>query len=161
MIRIINIDECKLVALNKDILKYICTWKYEEPYNVYDLELNQYLKDSSSWGREQFVLAENKHIMAYVACQMINKEMWVGWSLRPDLCGQGIGREFANKCINELIELNKHHNKDIFLKVGNWNTRAIKTYEKLGFVHHDKLTRLENNNLIEYIIMKIQKGDMY
>lgn len=155
MIRIINLEKYKLVSLNKDILKYICKWKYEEPYNVYDLEANQYLKDSSSWGREQFVLVENKNIIAYVACQIINEEMWIGWSLRPDLCGQGIGVEFTKKCIDELIEINKHNDKDIYLKVANWNTRAIKTYEKLGFVHHDKLIRLENNKITEYIIMKM------
>lgn len=81
--------------------------------------------------------------------------MWVGWSLRPDLCGKGIGVTFVKVCIDELLNMNKQFYKNIFLKVVNWNTRAIKVYEKSGFVHYDKLIRLEEYILTEYLIMKM------
>lgn len=113
------------------------------------------MKNSCSWGVEQFVLVENDNIIAYVSCQIIQEDMWVGWSLRPDLCGLGIGKDFVRKCISRLIVLKKHYTKDIFLKVCSWNTRAIKVYEKLGFVHYDKFIRIENNKHTEYSIMKL------
>lgn len=151
---IIDFDKCELVDLNEEILKYICYWKYEKPYNIYNLELNEYLRESSTWGLEQFVLVGHDNIIAYVACQIIDGDMWIGWSLRPDICGKGMGKVFAKKCIDELINIKKYCGKHIYLKVANWNTRAIKVYEKLGFVQEDKLVRLENENYIEYIIMK-------
>ncbi|MEF9992247.1 MAG: GNAT family N-acetyltransferase [Peptostreptococcaceae bacterium] len=148
-----NFDKCKLIGIDSGIFKKICSWRYENPYDIYDLYLNDYIKDSYSWGIEQFVLVEDDNIIAYVSCQIIEEDMWVGWSLRPDLCGNKTGIDFVNKCISELIRLKKHYMKDIFLKVINWNTRAIRVYEKLGFIFYDKLTRLENNKLSEYSIM--------
>ncbi len=130
-------------------------WRYENPYNIYDLYLNEYLKNSDSWGVEQFALVENDNIIAYVSCQLIQDDMWVGWSLKPNLCGNGIGQGFVIKCINELILLQKHCVKEIFLKVCSWNNRAIKVYEKAGFMHYDRYLRVENSKPTEYIIMKM------
>ncbi|MCH1959842.1 GNAT family N-acetyltransferase [Romboutsia hominis] len=152
---IISFDNCRLVSLNNEILDHIFSWRYDKPYNVYDLYLNDYLKNSDLWGVEQFALVENENIIAYVSCQVIKNDMWVGWALRPNLCGSGIGQEFVKKCIVELIALKKHYMKEIFLKVYSWNTRAIKVYKKVGFVHYDKFIRVENGEDTEYIIMKM------
>lgn len=119
------------------------------------MDLNEYLKNSCSWGVEQFVLQGDGSVIAYVSCQIINENMWIGWSLKPDLCGKGIGKEFVDKCINEIIELKKYNKNEVFLKVINWNKRAIRTYEKSGFKYYDKLIRTEDNKSSEYFIMKI------
>ncbi|MGL5753739.1 MAG: GNAT family N-acetyltransferase [Paraclostridium sp.] len=153
---IINFDNCKLVSLNSEILEHIFLWRYDKPYNVYDLYLNDYLNNSDSWGVEQFALVENDNIIAYVSCQIVENDMWVGWSLRPNLCGSGIGQSFVRKCIIELIELKKYYMKDIFLKVYSWNARAIKAYEKVGFTHHDNFIRVENSKSTEYTIMNMK-----
>lgn len=138
------------------MLEDIFSWRYDKPYNVYNLYLNNYLKNSDSWGVEQFILVENENIIAYVSCQMLENDMWVGWSLRPNLCGNGVGESFVRKCIIELTTLKKYCMKDIFLKVYSWNTRAIKAYEKAGFAHYDNFIRIENGKSTEYTIMKIE-----
>ncbi|MGL6105037.1 hypothetical protein [Romboutsia sp.] len=43
----------------------------------------------------------------------------------------------------------------MILKVYTWNTRAIKTYEKVGFVQYDKLVRVEDGKATEYSLMKM------
>lgn len=149
-----DLDKFRLISLNNEIVKDIMLWKYEKPYDVYNLQQNEYLKDYGTWGDEQFVLVDKHNIIAYVSCQIIDKEMWVGWSLRPDLCGKGIGTDFVKKCIDELISIKEYSGDHMFLKVTNWNTRAIKVYEKLDFTKYDKLVRLENGNYVEYLIMK-------
>lgn len=149
-----DFSKLKLIYLNNEILEEITLWKYEKPYDIYNLQQNEYLKDSGTWGVEQFVLEENNNIIAYVSCQMIDKDMWVGWSLRPELCGKGIGKDFVKKCIDELINIKNYKYNYIFLKVASWNARAIKVYEKLGFIKYDKLVRLENNTYTEYLIMR-------
>ncbi|MGL4913398.1 MAG: GNAT family N-acetyltransferase [Romboutsia sp.] len=149
-----DFNELRLISLNNEILEEIMLWKYEEPYNIYNLQQNEYLKDCSTWGDEQFVLSDKHNIIAYVSCQIIDKNMWVGWSLRPDLCGKGTGKDFVKKCIDELISIKKYSGDNIFLKVISWNTRAIKVYEKLNFIKYDKLARLERGTYVEYHIMK-------
>lgn len=130
------------------------SWKYEKPYNGYDLYLNEYLLNKNTWGNEQFVLVNNEDVIAYVACQIFDDDMWVGWALKPELCGNGIGNLFIKKCINELIRLNKYNREDIFLKVVDWNKRAIRVYEKVGFIYHESTVREEEDRLVRYCIMK-------
>ncbi|MRZ79933.1 GNAT family N-acetyltransferase [Paeniclostridium sordellii] len=151
----INFDNCKLASLNNEILNHIFLWRYESPYNIYDLYSNDYLKNHDLWGIEQFALVEEYNIIAYVSCQVTQNDMWIGSSLRPDLCGKGIGQRFVRKCINELIELKRHYRKDIFLKVQSWNIRAIKVYEKSGFIYYDEFIRIENGKPIKYVVMKL------
>ncbi len=130
------------------------SWKYEKPYNGYDLYLNEYLLNKNTWGNEQFVLVNNEDVIAYVACQIFDDDMWVGWALKPELCGSRIGDLFIKKCINELIRLNKYNREDIFLKVVDWNKRAIRVYEKVGFIYYESTVREEDDRLVRYCIMK-------
>lgn len=136
-----DFNKFKIVPLNDDIVKEICSWKYESPYDIYNLGDSEYLLDRSTWGTEQFALVDNNDVIAQLACQMQDEDMWVGWSLRPELCGKGYGSYFVDRCINELVRLKKYDNKYIFLKVIDWNQRAIKSYEKIGFRYYKSIVR--------------------
>lgn len=154
-----NFGEYKLVAVNDDIIEELLLWKYEKPYNIYNLHLNNYLLNKDRWGNEQFALVNDGDVIGQVACQIIDDNMWVGWSLKPDLCGSGIGDLFIKKCIDELISLKKYSGEYIFLKVVDWNNRAIKAYEKAGFMYYRNTERKEDDKLVRYFIMK--KAMMY
>lgn len=56
MVKIIKLGKYKLVDLNEDIVKELFSWEYEEPYNIYNLHLNEYLLNKNTWGNEQFVI---------------------------------------------------------------------------------------------------------
>ncbi len=130
----ISIANSSLEPLTKDAVEKIAEWEYEAPYAVYSYKghHDEYLLDESTWGTEQFCLVEQGILLGQVACQYEGDELWVGWSMAPQLCGKGNGATFVKKCINELRRIKSHYGR-VLLRVSAWNQRAIKAYQKAGF----------------------------
>ncbi len=59
--------------------------------------------------------------------------MWVGFGMRPDLTGSGLGYEFISECISYAVDKHEYKGEYVRLGVAQFNKRAIKTYEKNGF----------------------------
>lgn len=150
----------KFVALNDDYAsEMINNWKYGGEYSIYDYENEEeFLLNSKNWGVERFVaLDENEKLVGeltieffrevdkdseddgYVDIQTVKDnpyevyEMWIGFGLRPDLTGKGIGKEFISECVNFAVKQYKYKGDYVRLGVAEFNKRAIKTYEKVGF----------------------------
>lgn len=150
----------KFVAQNGDYAReMINNWKYESEFSIYDyINEEELLLNAENWGAERFaVLNEDEELVGeltteffrevdkgseddgYVDVQTVKDnpdkvyEMWIGFSLRPDLTGKGLGKEFVSQCVNFAV---KHHNyKGDYVRLGvaKFNKRAIKTYERVGF----------------------------
>ena len=131
-----DFSECKLEALSYKTAAEISQWEYEKPYDVYSFKghPNGYLLKEDTWGKEQFCLLNNDLVIGQVACQFNGDDLGVGWSLSPLYCGQGNGYLFIEKCIDEIRKYKKY-NGTIFLRVAASNERAIKAYQKAGFVY--------------------------
>lgn len=78
----------------------------------------------------------------------------IGLGLRPDLCGQGIGRDFV-KLITEYT-LNLYPDRSICMEVRTFNKRAVKCYEACGYKivlqHYKETPRVSD----EYFLMEYQ-----
>lgn len=61
------------------------------------------------------------------------RELWIGFGLRPDLVGQGHGIKFVMACVEYAIQNSHYRGEYVRLGVALFNQRAIKTYEKAGF----------------------------
>lgn len=124
----------KLLPLTKEIVAEISQWAYEVPYEAYSFKghHDEYLLDESIWGVELFCLICDGIILGQVACQYEGDDLWVGWSMAPQLCGKGTGSAFVRKCVKELRSV-KGHTGRILLRVAAWNQRAVKAYQKAGF----------------------------
>lgn len=131
---------CTLQALTEKTVDIICQWEYDAPYNVYDFKgrPNKYLLKKNTWGKEQFCLMSNNEVVGQVACQFDNNDLWVGWSLAPKYCGSGNGYLFVQKCVEEIRRI-KNYKGNIYLRVAAANQRAIKAYQKAGFVYRDTI----------------------
>lgn len=157
----------KFVAQNEDYAReMINNWKYEDEFSIYDyINEEELLLNAENWGAERFVvLNENEELVGeltteffeevdkdseddgYVDVQTVKDnpdktyEMWIGFGLRPDLTGKGLGKEFVSQCINFAV---KHHNyKGDYVRLGvaEFNKRAVKTYERVGFEVFDTCT---------------------
>lgn len=130
------------------------TWKYEKEYSIYDYSNEaDHMFDEQGWGRGIFaVLDQEGDLIGELSIEFFDaqgqyteysnfddeallneRELWIGFGLRPDLVGLGIGVEFVMACVKYVIQ-NCHYRGDyIRLGVAMFNQRAIKTYEKAGF----------------------------
>lgn len=136
-----QIDMAKgmLIPLTKETAELIAQWEYEAPYDAYSFRgRSGYLLNESTWGTEQFCLADGGLILGQAACQYEGGDLWVGWSMAPELCGKGNGAAFVTKCVNELRRI-KGHSGRILLRVSAGNKRAIRAYEKAGFRYEETI----------------------
>ncbi len=127
---------CSLKPVTKETFIQMSEWEYEGPYSVYSFKgkPNTYLSDESKWGDEQFCLMCGDKLYGYVTCELEMGVIWVGWAFSPEYCGMGEGHVFVKKCVEEIRRM-KNYSGDVYLRVAAWNMRAIKAYEKAGFMH--------------------------
>ena len=130
----INMAKGSLEPLTKEIVAKISGWEYEAPYEAYSFKghHDEYLMDESIWGVEQFCLTYDGIVLGQVACQYEEDNLWVGWSMAPELTGQGNGAAFVTRCVQEIRRV-KGYTGRLLLRVSARNKRAIKAYQKAGF----------------------------
>ena len=127
---------CTLKAMDERAAQEISGWEYPEPFEMYSFKghPNGYLLNQAVWGSEQFYLAFKDRVVGQVACQMEGEKLWVGWSLSPSLCGQGEGHRFIEQCVLKIRKYKAYMGK-IVLRVARSNRRAVRAYQKAGFVY--------------------------
>ena len=130
----INMAKCSLEPLTKETVAEMSRWEYEAPYDAYSFKghHDEYLLDESIWGVEQFCLTYDGIVLGQVACQYEEDNLWVGWSMAPELTGQGNGAAFVTRCVQEIRRV-KGYTGRLLLRVSARNKRAIKAYQKAGF----------------------------
>ena len=130
----INMSKVSLKPLTKETVAEMSRWEYEAPYDAYSFKghHDEYLLDESIWGVEQFCLTYDGIVLGQVACQYEEDNLWVGWSMAPELTGQGNGAAFVTRCVQEIRRV-KGYTGRLLLRVSARNKRAIKAYQKAGF----------------------------
>jgi ribosomal-protein-alanine N-acetyltransferase len=137
------------------------TWKYEKEYSIYDYSNEaDHMLDEEGWGRGIFaVLNQERDLIGELSIEFIDsqgqytnyrnfadealineRELWIGFGLRPDLVGQGHGTKFVLACIEYAIQNSGYHGEYVRLGVAMFNQRAFKTYEKAGFQKFEQTT---------------------
>ena len=133
-------NRCLLQGLTEATAAEISQWEYEKPYDVYNFKgrPNGYLMNKDTWGTEQFCLTDDGKTVGYVACQFDKNNLWIGWSLSPLYCGQGRGHLFVGKCMEQIRKM-RSYKGTLYSRVAAWNQRAIKAYQKAGFVYKETI----------------------
>ena len=139
--------------MDDDILKEIISWKYEGEYKEYNLEPYETLVERNSSiiqleKRDNYLcyFIEEEFIGYTNVVKKPNGELFLGIGLAPKHCGKGYGSSILNNSINEAMK--KHPDSKITLQVRSWNIRAIKCYEKSGFIITKK-EKVQDRNGIE------------
>ena len=81
--------------------------------------------------------------------------MWIGFGLKPEYTGKSLGYNFVQSGIEFGLEEYKYKKDYIMLAVAEFNKRAIKLYEKLGFNTTEKYMQETNGG--EYKFLKMKK----
>lgn len=136
-----NIIECSI--LSEEQAKEICSWRYDGKYEVYNFpEWDEIVK--CGWGlsiqnrrdSEYVAINFNNEFVAYGRIFAVDGKVFLGVGLKPIKCGNGMGSAIMIKLIKEAQS--RYPNKKIFVEVRDFNKRAKRCYESIGFRVIDK-----------------------
>lgn len=139
---------CRLVPMKEEHGPAICSWRYPPPYDLYNWHpWEQMLTSGEEFAdpairQAQYhaVLDEEDKLCGFAQFFPMSGVTRLGLGMRPDWCGAGRGERFVRLIAEEARRLNPDH--EIDLEVLIWNKRAIRAYEKAGFVITDTYERM-------------------
>jgi ribosomal-protein-alanine N-acetyltransferase len=145
--------------MNQKYANDIANWHYDGIYSFYDMTAHEddlrILMDTKNWQDIiKAILNEDDELVGWAAFYTENDEFWLSLGLRPDLTGQGLGEEFVSESVNYAIsryELIKH---TIRLHVAVFNQRAIKVYQRAGFIETDRTIRDTHIGRLDFVEME-------
>lgn len=149
-----------IVNMNEESAKDILSWKYVKPYDFYNNEITDENMKEILNGTYYAVINDNKQIIGFF-CIGENAQVPagerigaysvdsidIGLGMNPTLVGKGNGFTFCSFILSYIEE--NYNGIPIRLTVAKFNQRAIRLYEKLGFVKKDEFS----NNFAEFMTM--------
>ena len=138
----------------------IAGWHYPGEYAFYDAdfipESAGELLDPAQRG-DQYHAARNAdgELEGFAQLEPVEGATEIGLGLRPDLTGRGLGQAFTGA----VIDLARRHGAGrITLAVATFNARAIRVYERCGFVETGRHVRRLGDRDWEFADMELQSG---
>lgn len=145
----------------------ISTWVYMEPYSLYSMDGSRETIEELMDGTYYTVTNEGEVIGYFCfgkSAQVpggrtqglydTENAMDIGLGLRPDLTGKGLGTEFVLKGIE--FGIGRFNLGIVRLTVAAFNKRAIRVYERSGFIASGSFINKRNGEEREFIIMTRQ-----
>lgn len=152
--------------MTKEQAAIISTWKYEGIYSLYSMDGGD--EDINEMLEEEFyyTVDDENELIGYIcigssarvpggyAAGIYEDEQAIdiGLGLRPDYTGQGKGTVFLSQAM-DYIRKQKRGEK-IQLVVAAFNERAIKVYERSGFVRGISFTSKIGEKDTEFVVMR-------
>ena len=134
-------------------------WHYDGQYAFYDMKNDQEDYDeiiSPQLRKNNYfqVLDTNGNLVAFFCLDPDKKkkeQVEVGLGLAPNLTGRGLGSEFMS-VIENFVKDNYDY-KVIVLSVADFNLRAIKVYQRAGYVKRNTEMVHSNGGIYKFDIM--------
>jgi ribosomal-protein-alanine N-acetyltransferase len=134
----------------------IAAWRYEPPYSFYDWtadadDLALLLGEATRQGRFFSARDENQRLVGFFEFQVEGTDVVVGLGLLPSLTGRGLGREFVEAGLAFARE--RFDPARFRLSVAIFNGRAIRVYERCGFVAGRTFDHATNGGVFTFLEM--------
>lgn len=147
-------------CMKEKYLKAIIAWKYDKPYEEYNMEAYEELKKRNAAilnpeKKNNYVCyLDNDNLMAYTnITKREDGTIFLGIGLAPQYCGKGLGQEILLDSIQEIQK--RYADYKILLQVRAWNKRAIKCYLNAGFtITKTEIVKDHNGIDTEFVFMK-------
>jgi ribosomal-protein-alanine N-acetyltransferase len=114
----------------------IAGWRYEPPYSFYDADADaddlRLLLDPATREGRYFSALEADELVGFFEYKPRAEEVEIGLGLRPDLTGRGLGLAFV--VAGMAYGRKRFRPRKFTLAVATFNVRAIRVYERAGFV---------------------------
>lgn len=137
----------------------IASWHYPPPYDFYDFDQDPEdlaaLLDPLHWQAPYYAVfcGENELIGFFSLHQdaQDNQMVEIGLGLRPDLTGRGLGLAFLQAGL--AFAQQQFFTGKWSLGVATFNQRAIRVYERAGFIPLNTFLQRTNGGTYEFLRM--------
>jgi [ribosomal protein S18]-alanine N-acetyltransferase len=151
-------------SMNERYANDVANWHYDGAYSFYDMAADdgdlKILMDSNNWRDViKAVLNENDEMVGWAAFYTENDEFWLSLAMRPDLTGRGLGQEFVSECAGYAASSFGSTKHTIKLHVALFNQRAIKVYQRVGFIETGRISRDTHIGQVDFIEMEKHIAD--
>ena len=133
-------------------------WKYDGEYAFYDMTADpedyEEIVTPELRGDRYFSIFDEDALIGFFCVEQEDGSIEIGLGLRPDLTGQGRGRTFLNEILQFVRE--NYIFEKIRLDVASFNQRAIKVYERAGFVKTGTSQVHTNGGIYDFTLMEMK-----
>ncbi|GLX71361.1 GNAT family N-acetyltransferase [Paenibacillus glycanilyticus] len=162
-----TLTDMTIQPLEIEHARQICDWHYAEPYDLYKWpSWDKMQKDEIEFGdpvlrRMQYAAVVNREqkLIGFAQFFPIIGVTRLGLGLHPALCGRGIGTDFTLLLVREAFRRAPQNSVD--LEVLSWNHRAIRVYERAGFVIDDTYVKKTPEGPAEFHCMVYKSNPSY
>ncbi|GAB1157086.1 GNAT family protein [Paenibacillus illinoisensis] len=158
--------------MTKDRALQISKWQYEYPYSLYDMDSSEDSILELMNGEYYYALDEHDDLIGFIcvggsarvpggyAAGIYTdlRKLDIGLGLKPDLTGNGRGQEFLSEVLSFLN--NQFSGREYQLVVAAFNERAIRVYERIGFVKETHFLSKYEEKELEFISMSYIKKNV-
>lgn len=135
----------------------VARWHYPEPFSFYDWPADEddlaELLDPDRRGEAYYVVEdEGGELVGHFSFRPEGRTLVIGLGLRPDLTGLGLGGGFLAAGLDYGRE--RFEPEGFSLAVATFNERAIKVYERSGFVRARVYMHRTNGADWEFVEMR-------
>lgn len=129
----------------------ITTWSYDPPFDLYDLAPEHLSSLLNPDYRYHQVMDQNGSLVGYCCFGLdaqvpggnyLLKEtrvLDIGISMRPDLVGQGLGKNFVSAILDYAAKI--YQSEHFRVTIADFNQRSLRTFQILGFKIQGSFTR--------------------
>ncbi|ALS25691.1 acetyltransferase [Paenibacillus sp. 32O-W] len=150
------------IPMTEEHARALCEWRYEPPYDLFQFDDWQEMQaqgiefgDPEIRARQYAaVLDREGELAGFAQFFPLLGVTRLGLGLRPDRCGRGEGPGFVRAIAEEALR--RAPGDTVDLEVLTWNERAIRAYEKAGFVITDTYVRATPTGDAEFHCMVYQ-----
>lgn len=159
----------RFYPMTKDRALQISKWQYEYPYSLYDMDSSEDSIMELMNGEYYYALDEHDDLIGFIcvggsarvpggyAAGIYTdlRKLDIGLGLKPDLTGNGRGQGFLSEILSFLN--NQFSAREYQLVVAAFNERAIRVYERIGFVKETHFMSKYEEKELEFISMSYIK----
>ncbi|MFD2923496.1 GNAT family N-acetyltransferase [Halobacillus naozhouensis] len=135
----------------------IAEWQYPGEYSFYDMKADQedyeeFIDPDQRSKHTQSVWRHGELIGFFTSDPVDAQTINIGLGMHPDLTGKGEGQLFLQEGLQFIFE--NYAPSKVTLAVAVFNKRAIKVYERAGFVVVKTFQQPTNGGIYEFVKME-------